>query len=331
MVNNTYNLRITTQRGFSLVEMMVAMLIGIIIMGGILAMYTNTRDAQRSSQDQIGLVSDARFALETMGYDLRHAGVFGGNNLPSTIECRDGGPCTGALPATVGDCVPGWAVDISTPVFAGNNVVPPGYTCIVSHQPNTDVLVVRYADSNTVATGSLVGGTMYVRSNYLAGQIFNGLAQPVIPDDVGSLTNNHQLYSRAYYISTFTNTPGDGIPSLRRVDMVSGPTVQDQLILPGVENFQIQFGEDLDADGTVDQFVNADAVTNFSKVYAARLWVLVRTERTEKDLDTSKNYTIAGQAVAIADDDYRRLLVSSVVKMRNMVRADELTAAGSGS
>jgi type IV pilus assembly protein PilW len=331
MTNASYKLRIDNQGGFSLVEMMIAMLIGIIILGGIMTMYTNTRDAQRSSEDQIGLVSDARFALETIGYDLRHTGVFGGNNLPTTIECRNGGPCPTALPAVTGDCSAGWAVDIESSIFGGNNVVPPGYTCILNAQPNTDVLVVRYADSNPVVTTSLVNGTIYVRSNYQAGQVFAGTAQPVIPDDTGALTNNHQLYSRAYYIGDFTNTPGDGIPSLRRVDLVNGPAVQDQLILPNVENFQVQYGEDLDSNGTVDQFVNADAVTDFSKVYAARLWVLVRTDRTEKDLNTSANYTIAGQNIAIPDDDYRRLLVSSVIKMRNMVRVDELDAAGSGS
>ena len=73
------------QHGFSLVEMMLAMLIGIIIMGGILSVYTNTRDMQRSSEDQVNLVTDARFALETIGYDLRHAGVFGGTNLPTLV------------------------------------------------------------------------------------------------------------------------------------------------------------------------------------------------------------------------------------------------------
>lgn len=130
MINASYKLRIDNQRGFSLVEMMVAMLIGIIILGGIMTMYTNTRDAQRSSEDQIGLVSDARFALETIGYDLRHAGVFGGTNLPTTIECRTGGPCPAALPAVTGDCSAGWAVDLESPIFGGNNVVPPGYTCI---------------------------------------------------------------------------------------------------------------------------------------------------------------------------------------------------------
>ena len=324
--NNNYN----QQQGFSLIEMMLAMVIGIIIMGGILSVYTNTRDLQRSSEDQVNLVTDARFALETIGYDLRHAGVFGGTNIPSLISCRMGDPsCPAALPLATGDCHNQWFINIDQPIFGGESVIPAGYTCILNHQANTDVLVVRYADSNPVATASLVGGTTYVRSNYLAGQLFIGTAQPVIPDDTGTLTANHQLYSRAYYISNFTNTPGDGMPSLRRVDMINGPQVQDQLILPGATNLQVQYGEDLDGDGSIDQFVNADAVTDFAKVYAARLWVLIKTEREEKGLNTARTYTIAGNVVNTPNDGYRRLLISSVVKMRNMVKVDELVAAGS--
>ena len=96
---NIKNIKGIQQQGFSLIEMMLAMLIGIIIMGGILSVYTNTRDLQRSSEDQVNLVTDAHFALETIGYDLRHAGVFGGTNLPQIISCRMGdATCPAALP-----------------------------------------------------------------------------------------------------------------------------------------------------------------------------------------------------------------------------------------
>ena len=326
----TQNNNFRQQHGFSLVEMMLAMLIGIIILGGILSVYNNTRDLQRSSEDQINLVTDARFAMETIGYDLRHAGVYGGTNVPTLISCRMGDAgCPSMMPAATGDCFSQWYINIQQPIFGGESVVPPGYSCIVNHQANTDVLVMRYADSNTVDTADLVSGNAYVRSNYLAGQLFMGTAQPVIPDDNGNLTANHQLYSRAYYISNFTNTPGDGQPSLRRVDLINGPQVQDQLILPGATNLQVQYGEDLDDDGAIDNFVNADAVTDFTKVYAVRLWVLIKTEREEKGLNTARTYTIAGTNITTPNDGYRRLLISSVIKMRNMVKLDEQAAAGS--
>jgi len=318
------------QQGFSLVEMLLAMLIGIIIMGGILSVYTNTRDLQRSSEDQVNLVTDARFALETMGYDLRHAGMYGGTNESGLVSCRKGdAACPAAMPLAAGDCHNEWYINLEEPVFGGEGIAPGGYTCILSHQPNTDVLVVRYADSNPVLTADLASGTAYVRSNYMAGQLFVGTVPPVIPDNDGTLTANHQLYSRAYYISNFTNTPGDGLPALRRVDLINGPQIQDQLILPGATNLQVQYGEDLDGDGSIDQFANADTVTDFTKVYAVRLWVLIKTEREEKGLNTARTYSIAGTTINTPNDGYRRLLISSVVKMRNMVRVDEQAAAGS--
>ena len=329
MTNIDYSMH-KTQQGFSLIEMMLAMLIGIIIMGGILSVYTNTRDLQRSSEDQVNLVTDARFAMETMGYDLRHAGVFGGTNLPKLISCRAGdASCPSPMLPATADCHTEWYINIEEPISGGEGVAPTGYTCILNHKANTDVLVVRYADSNPVDTASLVNGTAYVRSNYLGGQVFMGTAQPVIPDDEGTLTSNHQLYSRAYYISDYTNTPGDGLPSLRRVDLINGPQVQDQLILPGATNLQVQYGEDLDEDGAIDKFVNADVVTDFTKVYAVRIWVMIKTEREEQGLDTGRTYTIAGNSISTPNDGYRRLLISSVIKMRNMVKIDEMAAAGS--
>ena len=325
--NNMYK----TQQGFSLVEMLLAMVIGLVIMGGIMSVYTNTRDLQRSSEDQVNLVTDARYALETIGYDLRHAGVFGGTNISTLISCRMGDTaCPATMPLATADCHSEWYTNIEEPISGGEGVAPAGYTCILNHKPNTDVLVVRYADSNPVVTADLVSGTAYVRSNYLAGQLFTGTAEPVIPG-LPELTTNHLLYSRAYYISDYSITPGDGLPSLRRVELMNGPQVQDQLILPGATNLQVQYGEDIDGDGAIDKFVNADAVTDFAKVYAVRLWVLIKTERDEEGLDTGRTYTIAGTSITTPNDGHRRLLISSVVKMRNMVKVDELAAAGSGS
>ena len=123
---------------------------------------------------------------------------------------------------------------------------------------------------------------------------------------------------------------GKSIP-LTRVDLVNGPQVQDQLILPGATNLQLQFGEDINGDGAIDKFSNADTVTDFTKVYAVRLWVMIKTEREEEGLDTGRTYTVAGTSITTPNDGYRRLLISSVVQMRNMVKVDELAAAGSGS
>jgi hypothetical protein len=56
---------------------------------------------------------------------------------------------------------------------------------------------------------------------------------------------------------------------------------------------------------------------------------LIKTEREEKGLNTARTFNIAGNVVSTPNDGYRRLLISSVVKMRNMVKVDEQAAAGS--
>ena len=338
MINNKKRFAgIRYNSGFSLIEMMLAMLIGIIIIGGIMATYVNTRDAQRVSEDQIQMVSDARFAIDTIAYDLRHAGIFGSTNLPSTIKCHKGDPeCDNSLATdtAINDCGAQWYVNLTVPIFGGENMNPYATCPIASYLAGTDVLVLRYADSNPIAIANLVDDVVYVRSNYKGGELFvgSGTTIPTVPAEANVPTNNHLLISRAYYVSAFTDKAGDGYPSLRRVDLVKGPEIQDQLILPGVEQLQIQYGIDTNKDKTVDQYVNADQVPNWNKVYAARVWVLVRSKRADKEVNTDQTFNIAGETVPYAysgNTGIRRLLVSSVVSLRNMTRVDEAKAAGS--
>lgn len=323
LMKKGYTSRRGAQSGFSMIEMMLAMLIGIIILSGVMAVYTNSRDAQRVSSDQIQLVADARFAIDTIAYDLRHAGMYGGNNLPITIKCYPDDPkCVTQLPTAVGDCQTRWYINIMQQVFASEGTSPYTLCPIDSHVGGTDLLEVRYADSTPVVTASLNPGTVYVRSNYQAGELFIGNNEPTIPDNTSPLSRNHQLYSRAYYVSSYTDTPGDNLPSLRRVNLVPGPIVQDELILQGVDDLQVQFGVDTDDDAIIDQYVNPDKVADWSKIQAARIWVVVRSEHADPKIDTGKTFTIAGVNRTFPNDGFRRAMASSVVTLRNMVRYD---------
>ena len=75
-------------RGFSLVELMVAMVVGLIIVSGAFSLHSGTRKTQAVNEMQMDMVADARFAIEMISYDLRHAGIYGGTNKDGLIECR---------------------------------------------------------------------------------------------------------------------------------------------------------------------------------------------------------------------------------------------------
>jgi type IV pilus assembly protein PilW len=316
--------------GFSLVELMVAMVVGLIIVSGAFSLHSGSRKTQAVNEMQMDMVADARFAIDMIVYDLRHAGMWGGTNKGVYIDCKSA-TSGGETPAPLtigGDCVAGWYSDLSRPVFATDHTAGNPYpaTCIPGSEAylaGTDVLEIRYADSNTTLPADLQPNQVYVRSNNKDGRIFVGATQPVLASyDSSSLTKNHELHAYAYYISDFTDAAGDGIPSLRRVALVNAATLQNQTLISGVTDLQVQFGVDVDGDQVIDRYVNPDAVaaSDWSAVYAAKIWLVMRSDQPQRGVDTAKSFRIAGApAVTLGGpDDFRYFMVSSVVNLRNL-------------
>jgi len=317
--------------GFSMVELLVAMVVGLIIVSGAFSLHSTSRKAQIKSEVQMDMVADARFAIEMIAYDLRHAGMWGGTNKDGLIDCKStDDACTatssGDTPpsAMANDCAVGWYYNLSLPVFATNNDNPYEATCIPASEgyvDNTDVLEIRYANSNVPT--ALLANQAYVRSNFINGRIFIGTTAPVIEAyDSDPLTLNHELHAYTYYISDHTDTEDDGIPSLRRVSLVNSPTLQTQTLISGVVDLQVQFGLDADGDMEIDRYVDPDDVASdqWSDVYAVKIWLLMRSDEQQEGIDTTKSFSIAGAAAADfgGQDDYRYFLVTSVVDLRNL-------------
>jgi type IV pilus assembly protein PilW len=63
------------QAGLTLVELMIAMGLGIFLVGGILSIYTSTQQNFRVSQNVSRLQEGARFSFEQIGRDVRDAGA----------------------------------------------------------------------------------------------------------------------------------------------------------------------------------------------------------------------------------------------------------------
>jgi len=314
--------------GFSLVELMVAMTIGVIIMGGAVSMNQTTSKVQKINEAQMDMVADARFAIEMISYDLRHAGSWGGTNKNGLIECRSNDAGCATVPTVAAqDCASGlepvWAYNLDLPVFATDGASPTPYqaTCIPADEKylaGTDILEVRYADANLPL--ALDDDKAYVRSNFINGRVFVGATVPTLSAyDTSALTQNHELHAYAYYVSDFTDKDGDGIPSLRRVSLTNGPSLQNQLLLSGVTDLQVQFGIDLDDDQIIDSYVNPDAIAaaDWENVYAAKIWLLMRSDKKQAVIQ-AKTYSLAGTNVTVGADGYRYFMVSSVVNLRNL-------------
>ena len=322
--------------GFTLVEIMVAMVIGLLVMSGAFALHSGTRTAQKMNEAQMNMVADARFAIEMISHDLRHAGMWGGTNKEALITCKSTDASCTATPGGVGlptnaagvvanDCANAgaiWAYDLSQSVFAIDDTVGNPYdgTCLSgeNYLAGTDILEIKYADSNAPPTG-ILANQVYIRSNFENGKIFIGDTQPVIErNDAGDSTGNHVLHAYVYYISSNTDA-SDGIPSLRRASLVNGPKLQNQVLISGVENLQIQIGEDTTGDQVADRYVSPNLVGDWDNVYVAKIWLLLRSDEIQLGVDTTKSFEIAGAAAVNygGPDGFRYFMVTSIVNLRN--------------
>ncbi|GGC93063.1 PilW family protein [Vreelandella lutescens] len=73
-----------TQAGFTLVELLVAMVIGLLVMGGATQLFISSQQSYRFQTALADMQDTGRFALDTMARELRQADYSGGCTPPQT-------------------------------------------------------------------------------------------------------------------------------------------------------------------------------------------------------------------------------------------------------
>jgi type IV pilus assembly protein PilW len=317
--------------GFTLVELMVSLAISSFLLVGATTIYMQGRSSFRVNESITRLQEDVRFAFDLLEPDLRMGSYFGLQARPVMIENRAG--ALDPVPAGLGvanSCRNNWAIDLGQPIEVSNNAYTWGGGCPAfgtGAVAGADSLVIRRASEDPVA--ALDADTMHLQTaRFRTSVLFVGNALPGgFP--VGT-SATHELIVNGYYVSQ--SSDGDAnTPSLRRLFLTDGPTIQEEEILPGVEDMQIQFGVDTDARntptrGSINRYVNADdpilnplnpAFIDDAQILAVRVWLLVRAERVENGFTDDRAYVYADRNFAAPNDGFRRMLVSRTIFLRN--------------
>jgi prepilin-type N-terminal cleavage/methylation domain-containing protein len=311
-------------RGFSLVELMVALAIGLLLLTGALGVYGSSRQTLRVNERLAQLQDSARFILDLMEPDVRSAGFWGLTNRTDFVAGR-AGPADPLAIAVTNDCEQNWAINLDRPVEGANAANPYPVTCLFApdaHVPGTDVLVVRHAADTPTPPGALEAGRIYIRADQSHAQVFTGTTPP---PGFGPEAQDFELETHAYFISQASDFAGD-VPSLRRLALSDGgatPEIAETEILSGVEDMQVQFGLDTDGDGSVNMYVNPVPGLDASQVLSVRVWLRLRAETPETGFVDDARYLYADQdfrpkeTPSPEDDALRRLLVTKTIGLRN--------------
>ena len=323
------------QRGLSLIELMVAMLIGVVLISGAAKVYVDSKAAYGANESTSRLQENARYAMSVIEPDIRMANywgllkgaaVIGNQGVQTTVAPLS----TVATSAAINICGRNFAADVTTTLQGDNNQY---VISTASKQAGCDSLLdlstgvawntsaVATADTLTVRRASVFDaaaapGQLQVCSSRIAGRLINdGVCNGAVVGLADNLAaqRRQNLIVDTFYVDR-NSQQQVGLPSLRRKTVTAvGGVMQfrDQEVMAGVEDMQVQFGIDpLGTTGVATRYVNPDGVPLGAQIVAVRIWLVVRAEAPENNFYDNRIYQygdrlqatgVTGNLNAVAD------------------------------
>jgi type IV pilus assembly protein PilW len=319
-MNRGITIRYRTAAGFSLLELMVAMLIGTLLSAAVISTFLVSKAGYmvRDGQDQIQ--DNGRFAIHLMTEDMRLAGWWGINIQSHLISPGD-------TATTDYGCGTGWASNTAQPLMALNqdDVADHRPACIDddNYLAGTDIIVVRHVGPPLNSENDIEAESVYLHSGLFTGTLFDADSSSTL-DSVALLTEAEPLYiyplvSHMYYVRPWSQELGDGVPTLVR-SALNGDSEEEEPLVDYVENLQFSFGRDSTGDGSVDIYSDADATMSaaaWAQVRSIRVETLVRAPAIEPGYDDDASYTLGDVTIDTSGNPYRRRVFSTTVYIRN--------------
>jgi len=290
------------QQGVTLIELMIAMVLGLVVLGGVTAIFLANRETYRVSEGVNRMQENARFTFEVLGRSIRAAGSnpCGATNVANVLNNRNidwwanwGNAVRGyeandaQFPQPVGSGV-AQRVDRTDALILMSGALDEGVV-ITRHDPNSAQFKV-----NTPQHGLENGDIVMACDNDHAAifQVTNASYDTIVhntgtgnpgncskglgyPTDCGSVNGNlytfagngflAKLSAEAWYIG---NNPRGG-RSLYRIYLGksgNNPTTTPEEVVPDVRDMQLAYL----ASGAND-YASADSITDWGKVVAVRL------------------------------------------------------------
>jgi type IV pilus assembly protein PilW len=339
-------------RGFSIIELMVAMLISLLLLAGVIAIFSSTKSSYETSDKVSRIQENGRFALDQFTYDIRSAGFVGcsraANYISTSLNNKadllwnflDGGPVQGFQY----DKSSTWKPALPTGIFpTGVDAPSDNSDILVLRMPARESLPLKVTTDMATATDALTVAA--VADAFKAGDIamaYSCEAQAFfqVTDYAGGILSHEQggsspgnangslsytfranaqvvpVNTVIYYVAQ--STAGARATSLYRKIGTAAP----EELVEGVEQMQVDYGV-ANGSGLVDTYMTADKVTNWQKVYTVRVALLVRSIEPYGGEKDTRQYTLLGGddvvTVAAPNDRYYREVFASTVGIRNKV------------
>ena len=284
----------TRQRGVSLIELMIAMAIGLIMILAVTRVYLANGEGIREAEARAALSDKTRFLYERFNYELRRADFWG--RVPADAE-RLGtvsvdGDCSGEFAFGRDDDAPA-----TRPLGIWASKTQPSDCSLTEPLSGQEFLAVRYA-AEPCGTGGCGDGPA-IKSFYPYIRFYNGNGsepeQPVGADGVDDIWH---YGGSLYYLS---REDDDDSPALRRLLLNHSGSWTNQEVLQGIEGLTYHWFVDSDGDDSQDEVLTTDQLAtelmpaNMGEVIAVKVEAVlsVKTQASYRE----GSYTLSDGSV----------------------------------
>jgi len=319
------------QNGLTLIEILVAMVIGLFLLAGVMQIFLGSQQSYRLQENLSRMQENGRFAIDFITRDIRMAGAMG---CVETLDIKSTfSPYSATDPKSIFN---NFTENVSNDLFPSNDTYKPNTNKItLKSMLPTDIFVVspsgsltpkeiidlQKGDLSVGSTSSLSNGDIIMVTNCDQGEIFeitsltsNSIGHTdAFKSDYG---NDAQIYKANFVTySIYTPSPiNNEVQPTSLYRRVNGQT-RKEVLVENIENMQILYGEDTSSDNTPNHYVSADRVTDMNNVISIRISLLA-VSPDDNLVSNITPYTYNDLEITPTDRRLRQV-ISSTIAIRN--------------
>lgn len=309
-------------RGFTLVELMIAMAIAGIVSAAILMAFNSQQKTQVSQQLVVEMQQDLRAALYLMQQDIRMAGhdpLWVDGNADLVDDNRQTDLIDNDCDTNADGADPDEANDISGVLVAGPHTIQ--VRMDIDNNAGDNVADGDFCDPNELVEYGLAADTLTIDGDGIADSGATDLRRGSDGGGLQVLASSIQAVAFGYAFDDDNGaaTP-DGIVDTNGNNIIwaydsDGDGNLDRL-LDSNNDGAITDDDDINGDGWINDVALAPTVP-VSRIRAVRVWILGRTRAPIRDYRDTETYVV-GNKILVPGDNFKRELLATSMNCRNL-------------
>ena len=321
------------QSGLSLIELMIAITLGLLILAGMVLVFANTSAARNEVERISRQIENGRYAIELLREDIQLAGFFGETSMQKVS-------LPGAIPNPCSVDPAVWPLDMKVHVQGVNEYAAGNLSCLPSSGPDapkvdatdptrrSDVIIVRRV--KTCVYGAAGCDTDDTKP-YLQVPLCSTSTETHILGIKATTTFDQKIKDCVTdavlrpYVVYFFYVGNDN--TLKRaeflgsaVDPVTGTNFRIVSLVDGIENLQFDYGIDTNGDGSADTYQAAPAsAAAWGDVVSVQINLLAQNTELSPGFNDTRIYNLGPSKgnVGPFTDARRRNVYSAMVRIVN--------------